>query len=78
VPERWLTIDDRKSAFSSPAGQAANSSDALREANKRIMLLEQRNEVLRRAAAYLSQANLPGKWCTRSSASWPSMGSPSR
>ncbi len=39
----------------------ANESDALREANKRIKLLEQENEVLRRAAAYLSQANLPGK-----------------
>lgn len=33
----------------------------LREANKRIRLLEQENEVLRRAAAYLSQANLPGR-----------------
>ena len=33
----------------------------LREANKRIRLLEQENEVLRRAAAYLSQAYLPGK-----------------
>ena len=33
----------------------------LREANRRIRLLEQENEVLRRAAAYLSQANLPGK-----------------
>jgi transposase len=31
-------------------------------------LLEQENEVLRRAAAYLSQANLPGKRCTHSSA----------
>ena len=28
---------------------------------KSIRLLEQENEVLRRAAAYLSQANLPGK-----------------
>ena len=27
----------------------------------RIRLLEQENEVLRRATAYLSQANLPGK-----------------
>jgi hypothetical protein len=26
-----------------------------------VRLLEQENEVLRRAAAYLSQANLPGK-----------------
>ncbi len=31
----------------------------LREAKKRIRLLEQENEVLRRAAAYLGQANLP-------------------
>jgi len=33
----------------------------LREAKKKVRLLEQENEVLRRAAAYLSQANLPGK-----------------
>jgi len=33
----------------------------LREARKRVGLLEHENEVLRRAAAYLSQANLPGK-----------------
>jgi transposase-like protein len=59
--KRWLTIDERKSANPSPAALAANESDALREANKRIKLLEQENEVLRRAAAYLSQANLPGK-----------------
>ncbi|MCB8913450.1 transposase [Rhodococcus rhodochrous] len=32
-----------------------------RELRKRIRLLEQENEVLRRTAAYLSQANLPGK-----------------
>ena len=54
-------IDERNSATPSPAGQAANESAALREASKRIKLLEQENEVLRRAAAYLSQANLPGK-----------------
>ncbi len=39
-----LTNDDRKD---------------LREEKKRIRLLEQENEVLRRAAAHLSQANLP-------------------
>ena len=33
----------------------------LREANKQIRLLRQENAVLRRAAAYLSQANLPGE-----------------
>ncbi|HWI42185.1 MAG TPA: IS3 family transposase [Nocardioides sp.] len=57
--KRWITIDDRNSATPSLAAKAANESEALREANKRIKLLEQENEVLRRAAAYLSQANLP-------------------
>lgn len=38
----------------------------VRELRKRNQLLEQENEVLRRAAAYLSQANLPGKGSTRS------------
>ena len=59
--KRWLMIDDKQSATPSPAGRSANDSDALRDANKRIKLLEQEVEVLRRAAAYLSQANLPGK-----------------
>jgi hypothetical protein len=38
------------------------------EAKKQIRLLEQENEVLRRAVAYLSQANLPGTgvWNNRS------------
>lgn len=47
-------------------GQTRAESVELREARKRIRLLEQENEVLRRAAAYLSQANLPGKGSTRS------------
>ena len=60
--KRWLTIDERGSrGSSSSAGTWGGESDALREANKRIKLLEQENEVLRRAAAYLSQAHLPGK-----------------
>jgi transposase len=42
-------------------GMTEDDRKELREANKRIRLLEQENEVLRRAAAYLSQANLPGK-----------------
>ena len=42
-------------------GITASENAELREARKRIRLLEQENEVLRRAAAYLSQANLPGK-----------------
>ena len=42
-------------------GVTATESAELRDARRRIRLLEQENEVLRRAAAYLSQANLPGK-----------------
>ena len=40
-------------------GVTSVESVELREAKKRIRLLEQENEVLRRAAAYLGQANLP-------------------
>ena len=61
---KWLRqadIDDG----SRPGRSTAESAD-LRAANRRIRLLEQENEVLRRAAAYLSQANLPGKGSTRS------------
>ncbi len=42
-------------------GVTATESAELREMKRRNRLLEQENEVLRRAAAYLSQANLPGK-----------------
>jgi transposase len=47
-------------------GRSTTESADLRAANRRIKTLEQENEVLRRAAAYLSQANLPGKGSTRS------------
>ena len=42
-------------------GVTRDGAAELREARRRIRRLEQENEVLRRAAAYLSQANLPGK-----------------
>lgn len=42
-------------------GATAVQSAELREAKKRIKSLEQEVEVLRRAAAYCSQAHLPGK-----------------
>jgi len=55
----WLKAADVRD------GTRAGLTDAdraeLRELKKRNRLLEQENEVLRRAAAYLSQANLPGK-----------------
>lgn len=56
---KWLrqaAIDD-----GDRGGVTSAESDELRLARRRIRLLEQENEVLRRAAAYLSQANLPPK-----------------
>ena len=41
-------------------GTTREESSELRDLRRRNRLLEQENEVLRRAAAYLSQANLPG------------------
>ncbi|MGI3782698.1 MAG: transposase [Janthinobacterium lividum] len=55
----WLSkadVDDGRR----PGVTSADSAE-LRELKRRNRLLEQENEVLRRAAAYLSQANLPGK-----------------
>ena len=42
-------------------GMTEDQNAELRELKRRNRLLEQEVEVLRRAAAYLSQANLPGK-----------------
>ena len=54
----WLAKADREDGvrLGDPVQPATE-----RELRKRVRLLEQENEVLRRAAAYLSQANLPGK-----------------
>ena len=57
--QNWLTQADRDDGIRS--GPTSDDNAELREAKKRIRLLEQENEVLRRAAAYLSQAQLPGK-----------------
>ncbi|MBY8864108.1 transposase, partial [Nocardia sp. CA2R105] len=40
-------------------GMTTNESAEVRALRRRVKLLEQENEVLKRAAAYLSQANLP-------------------
>ncbi|NED94009.1 IS3 family transposase [Phytoactinopolyspora alkaliphila] len=53
----WMRQADVEDGLK-PGTTAAENAE-LREAKKRIRLLEQENEVLRRAAAYLSQANLP-------------------
>lgn len=47
-------------------GRTSDLNDELRELRWRNRLLEQENLVLRRAAAYLSQADLPSKGSTRS------------
>lgn len=56
----WLRIADRDDGVAGPRPAASSGETAeLREARKRIRLLEQDNEILRRAAAYLSQSSLP-------------------
>ena len=60
----WMKTADVEDGLK-PGTTAAENTE-LREARKRIRLLEQENEVLRRAAAYLSQAHLPGKGSSRS------------
>jgi transposase len=55
----WLRKADVEDGARPGVTVAENAE--LRELKRRNRLLEQENEVLRRAAAYLSQANLPGK-----------------
>ena len=43
------------------SGTTREDAAEMRELKRRVRLLEQENEVLRRAATYLSQANRPGK-----------------
>lgn len=52
----WLAKADIEDGHKPGVTSAENAE--LREARRKIRLLEQENEVLRRAAAYLSQANL--------------------
>ena len=54
---KWMRKADVEDG-ARPGVTSAESAE-LRAAKKRIRLLEQENEVLRRAAAYLGQANLP-------------------
>lgn len=55
----WLKAADVEDGIK--PGTTGVQNEELKSAKRRIRLLEQENEVLRRAAAYLSQANLPGK-----------------
>ena len=56
----WLRRADVEDG-AAPAATTGEQAVEVRELKRRNRLLEQENEVLRRAAAYLSQANLPGK-----------------
>lgn len=62
--KKWMRRADIDDGVK-PGVTRADSSE-LREVKKQIRLFEQEVEVLRRAAAYLSQAHLPGKGSTRS------------
>lgn len=54
--QRWLKVADVEDGVK--PGVTHVEQVELREARKRIRLLEQENEVLRRPAAYLGQASL--------------------
>ena len=55
--QRWLKMDDIEEGRRPGVSQAESAQ--LREANRRIRLLEQENEVLRRAAVYLGRGVNP-------------------
>lgn len=54
--QNWLKKADKADGIA--AGTVVDDRE-LREAKKQIRRLEQENEILRRAAAYFSQASLP-------------------
>ena len=60
----WMSQADRDAGIK--PGTTSEQSAENRELRRRVRLLEQENEVLRRAAAYLSQANIGPKGSTRS------------
>jgi len=61
---KWLRAADVEDGVK--RGTTRDQLAEVRDLRRRNRLLEQENEVLRRAAAYLSQAHLPGKGSTRS------------
>jgi transposase len=57
---RWLKIADREGGVDSAGPRGAGDQSAeLREAHRRINLLEQEAEVMRRAVGYLSRSVNP-------------------
>jgi transposase len=74
--QRWLKLADIEEG-ARPSVTASESAE-LRELRKRNRLLEQENEILRRAAAYFASREHNPNGRTRWSRTWPMMGSPSR
>ena len=59
---RWLKIADREDGLTAPTSSEATAAESdveLRELRKRNKLLEQENEILRRATAYFARDVLP-------------------
>ena len=54
---RWLSVADIEDGVW--PGMTSSESAELREARKRVRLLEQENEILRRATAYFARDVLP-------------------
>lgn len=61
--QKWMRCADIDEG--AKPGQPRSEAAEITEFRKRNRLLEQENEVLRRATAYLSQANLTGEGSTR-------------
>ncbi len=57
--QNWIRQAAQKPSVASAS--TAVAEDESRALRRRVKLLEQENEVLRRAAAYFAQAHLPGK-----------------
>ncbi|PRY48629.1 transposase [Geodermatophilus tzadiensis] len=62
--QRWLKIADLEDGLAAPTssdrrGRCADESVELRELGRRNKLLEQENEILRRATAYFARDVLP-------------------
>jgi transposase len=63
--QRWLKIADREDGLAPPAssdrgcGGSKDEAAELRELRRRNKLLEQENEILRRATAYFARDVLP-------------------
>jgi len=59
--QNWIREATQQAPATTTTATAPADALEARELRRRVKLLEQENEVLRRAAAYFAQAHLPGK-----------------